>query len=247
MSAHVLVIDDDRDHAESITDILSMRGHAVETAFSGEEGLEIFRNRDFDIVFMDVKLPGMNGVETFFEFKKIRPDARVMMMTGYSLEKLIAEAIEHGALGVLRKPFAIPDLLRVLDQAKPRGIVLVADDDAEFADSLESILAQHGYRVMIASTGREALALAADDKVNCLVLDLAMPALTGIDVYCQLKEAGKSTPTVFVTGFPDEKNAALARLQQVDSGILLKPFDPQDLLDAIAALTTTGAPSATHD
>ncbi len=76
MSARILVIDDDRDHADSIVDILMMRGHAVEAAFSGESGVEIFREGYFDLVFMDVKLPGMNGVETFFEFKKIRPDAR---------------------------------------------------------------------------------------------------------------------------------------------------------------------------
>ena len=235
MSARVLVIDDDRDHAESLADVLSMRGHTVETGFTGEDGLDIFRQRDFDIVFMDVKLPGMNGVETFFEFKKIRPDAKVMMMTGYSLEKLIAQAIENGAMGVLRKPFAIPDLLRVIDQLKPRGIVLVADDDPEFAESLKAILVQHGYQVVTASTGREALQAAGGDGVNFLVLDLAMPVLTGIDVYLKLKEAGKTTPTIFVTGFPDEKNAALTRLQRLDNGILLKPFDPGELLDAIAA------------
>jgi two-component system response regulator HydG len=167
MTARVLVIDDDRDHAESIADILSMRGHRVEAAFSGEQGVEIFREQDFDIVFMDVKLPGMNGVETFFEFKKIRPGARVMMMTGFSLEQLITQAIENGALGVLRKPFAIQDLLHVLDQVKPRGMVLVADDDPDFSASLEPILTQHGYRVVIASTGEEALAKASADGVDC--------------------------------------------------------------------------------
>ena len=182
MTARVLVIDDDRDHAESIADILSMRGHNVEAAFSGEQGVEVFRQHDFDIVFMDVKLPGMNGVETFFEFKKIRPDARVMMMTGFSLEQLITQALEHGAMGVLRKPFAIQDLLQVLEQIRPRGMVVVADDDPDFAASLEPILTQNGYRVVIASTGEEALAKAGEDGVDCLVLDLSMPLLTGIDV-----------------------------------------------------------------
>ncbi len=77
----------------------------------------------------------MNGVETFFEFRKIRPEVKVMLMTGFSLEQLIAQAVENGALGVLRKPFEIKDLLDVLDQVKPRGMVLVADDDPEFAAS----------------------------------------------------------------------------------------------------------------
>ncbi len=244
MSARVLVIDDDRDHAESIVDILAMRGHVVQAAFSGEDGVKIFRDEDFDIVFMDVKLPGMNGVETFFEFKKIRPDAKVMMMTGYSVEQLISQAIENGALGVLRKPFAIADLLQVLDEIKPRGIVLVADDDPDFADSLKPILSRHGYRVEIASTGKEALEMASHDDVNCLVLDLAMPFLTGVEVYLKLKESGKSIPTIFVTGSQGEKSAALAGLRQVDNGILLKPFDPRELIAAIAAATGSSAPPA---
>lgn len=236
MTARVLVIDDDRDHAESIADILSMRGHSVEAAFSGEQGVEIFRRQDFDIVFMDVKLPGMNGVETFFEFKKIRPDARVMMMTGFSLEQLITQALEHGALGVLRKPFAIQDLLHVLEQIKPRGMVVVADDDPDFAASLEPILTQNGYRVVIASTGEEALAKATAEGVDCLVLDLSMPLLTGIDVYRKLRALGKSIPTIFVTGLPGERRNAEAELH-TDSGVLMKPFDPRELLRAIAAAT----------
>lgn len=247
MKKHVLVIDDDRDHAESIVDILTMRGYQVEAAFSGEAGIKIFRDHDFDIVFMDVKLPGMNGVEAFFEFKKIRPNAKVMMMTGYSLEQLISQAIENGALGVLRKPFAIAELLQVLNEVKPRGMVLVADDDPDFAESLKPILTLHGYQVVIASTGQEALEKAAVAGVNCLVLDLAMPLMTGMEVHRKLRESGKSIPTIFVTGFPNEKTAALAGLRQIENGILLKPFDPRDLISAIVAATGSPTPTAAHD
>jgi len=245
MSARVLVIDDDRDHAESIVDILSMRGHKVEAAFSGEAGVNVFKSGHFDIVFMDVKLPGMNGVETFFEFRKIRPDVKVMMMTGYSVEQLISQAIENGALGVLRKPFAIADLLRTLEEIKPRGIVLVADDDPEFSDSLKPVLTRHGYTVVVASTGKEAFEKATAAGVDCLVLDLAMPLMTGMEVYLKLKNAGKSIPTIFVTGSAGEKDAALDDLAQAENGILLKPFDPHELLRAIDMATGTG-PGAAH-
>jgi len=151
---------------------------------------------------------------------------------------LISQAIENGAMGVLRKPFAIQDLLHVLDQVKPRGMVLVADDDPDFAASLEPILTQHGYRVALASTGEEALAKASVDNVDCLVLDLSMPLLTGIDVYRKLKAAGKELPTIFVTGLPGERINAVSELHS-DSGVLMKPFDPSDLLRAIASATAT--------
>lgn len=236
----VFIIDDDRDHAESIADVLTMRGFETELAFSGEAGLARFRETDFDIVFMDVKLPGMNGVETFFEFRKIRPEVKVMLMTGFSLEQLIAQAVENGALGVLKKPFEIGDLLDVLEQVKPRGMVLVADDDPEFAASIAPILIDHGYRVKIVTSGREALEKAATDGIDCLILDLKMPVLSGLEVYIKLKESGRTLPTIFVTGFPGERNMALAQLNQpLDQEVLMKPFDPAALLAAVESATGT--------
>jgi DNA-binding response OmpR family regulator len=121
----ILIVDDDRDLAESLADVLEARGYAVELAGSGEEGVARFQQQDFDLVFTDVKLPGMNGVESFFAFRKIKPDAKVVMMTGFSVEQLLAQAIENGALAVLHKPFAIPEILAVLERIKPHGVVPV--------------------------------------------------------------------------------------------------------------------------
>jgi DNA-binding response OmpR family regulator len=116
MRKNVLVVDDDRDHAESIADLLIIHGYTVETAFSGEDGLAMFRGQHFDLVLMDMKLPGMNGVDAFFECRKVRADAPVMMMTGYSVETLIEKAIDNGALGVMRKPFSVGELIQVIDR-----------------------------------------------------------------------------------------------------------------------------------
>jgi two-component system, NtrC family, response regulator HydG len=238
MTLRVFIIDDDRDNAESIADVVKIKGFEVEIAFSGEAALARFREVDFDIVFMDVKLPRMNGVETFFEFKKIRPDTKVMLMSGYSLEHLVAQAIENGALGFLSKPFGIEELLDAIQQVKPRGMVLVADDDPEFAESIKPILLQHGYVVEIARTGAEALMRAGTKTVNCLILDLRLPILSGLEVYRRLKESGWNQPTIFVTGFASERNLAMTGLEQpLTHGILMKPFDPAELLAAIKAAT----------
>jgi two-component system, NtrC family, response regulator HydG len=231
----IFIVDDDQDHAESVADILELHGHSVHVSLSGEQAVERYRDQDFDVVLMDVKLPGMNGVETFFEFKKIRSTARVLMMTGYSVEQLVAQAVENGALGVLHKPFAVDQLLQMIEQVKPRGMVLVADDDPNFAASLEPILRRNGYVVEIARNGREALEKALAPGVNCLILDLRMPLLSGLEVYIALRENGTPIPTIFVTGFADEEHAAVLRLQQFTEGLLVKPFDPADLLRAVGA------------
>jgi two-component system, NtrC family, response regulator HydG len=236
MTTSVFIIDDDQDHADSVAELLELKGYSVEIAFSGEAGVARFRQQDFDVVLMDVRLPGMNGAETFFEFRKIRPQARVLMMTGFSLENLVAQAVENGALGVLYKPFAISQLLETLERVKPRGMVLVADDDPDFAQSIAPVLTGHGYAVEIARDGREALEKASLPGLTCLVLDLRMPLLSGLEVYLKLREAGRVLPTILVTGFLDEQNAARMRLGEFTAGLLTKPIDPAELLRALDAV-----------
>jgi two-component system response regulator HydG len=117
----IFIVDDDRDHAESIADLLELRGHEVEMAFTGEAAVKRFAERDFDLTLLDVKLPGMNGVEAFFAMRRQRADAQVIMMTGFSIEHLLSQAMLSGAHAILHKPFAIPELMRAIDQADPSG------------------------------------------------------------------------------------------------------------------------------
>jgi two-component system, NtrC family, response regulator HydG len=235
MAKHVLVVDDDRDHAESVAEILEMRGHRVELAYTGEEAIVRFCEADFDMVLMDVKLPGMNGVQTFFEFRRLRADARVLMMTGYSVEQLVAQAVDNGALGILRKPFNAADLLIAVDNVKPRGIVLIADDDPLFTESIVPVLAAHGYRVEIAGTGEEALRKLASGEIDCLLLDVRMPVLSGLEVYQRLKEAGRLVPTILITGHASDEETR--KLCPMTRGLLIKPFDPAVLLRAVGELS----------
>jgi DNA-binding response OmpR family regulator len=116
MIMRVLIVDDDRDHAESIADVLAWRGCEVELAFSGEEAVDKFRNASFEFVLMDIKLPGIDGIEVFFECKKIRAQPNILLMTGYSLDHLARRALEGGALGVLQKPFAMQEIFDVVQR-----------------------------------------------------------------------------------------------------------------------------------
>src|SRR5260370_12098147 len=190
----VLIVDDDRDHAESRADVIELRGHTTQLACRGEEAIEYFRAVVFDCVRVDVKLPGINGVDTFLEFKKIGPTAQVMMMTGFSVEQLVARAIEGGALGVLHKPFAATEVLELLSQVKQRGRVLVVDDDPDFVDTIVPILEAAGYAVNIAGTGGEALEMMTQGSVDCLLLDLRLPVLSGAELYARLVDAAPTPP-----------------------------------------------------
>ena len=108
------IVDDDRDLAQSLALLMQIEGHEVTLAFNGEEAVRLMRDRDFDLILMDVRLPGMNGVESLSAIRRLKPTAKVLMMTAYSVEQLVQQAIDAGAIGVLQKPFRDEELLRLL-------------------------------------------------------------------------------------------------------------------------------------
>jgi DNA-binding response OmpR family regulator len=118
----VLVVEDDRDFAESLVIALGTRKCQVEIAGSGEEAVRKFRVNRYDIAFMDVKLPGMNGVQSLAEILAVAPGARVVMMTGFSEQSVLEQARRNGAMDVLLKPFRMHELLAFIDrlQGAPR-------------------------------------------------------------------------------------------------------------------------------
>lgn len=233
----IFVVDDDRDFAESLAEACETQGHEVEVAYSGEEAVRRLAAADFDLTFMDVKLPGMNGVESFFEIRKIKPAAKVVMMTAHSVEQLLKQAIDNGALGILHKPFALSELHGTLESLMPTGVVLVVDDDPEFAESVAEFLTDYGYKVKVARDGKEAVEQVLAASIDVLVLDLRLPVLSGLEVYLELKKLGRTVPTVLVTGYADEQQEDIDLLRSMAvSGCLLKPFDPQDLRTALASV-----------
>jgi two-component system, NtrC family, response regulator HydG len=235
----VLIVDDDNDHAESLSDMIEMRGHSAAVANSGEAAIGQFGSGDFDFVLLDVRLPGVNGVDTFLALKRIRPGAQIMIMTGFSVEQLVSQAIEAGALGVLHKPFAVTEVLDLLNKVKQRGRVLVADGDADFVESIVPILESARYSVEVASTGAEALDKLSREHADCLLLNLRLPVVSGAELYAQLVERGPFMPTVLIAGGPQEAEQD-ERLRSEASGMLFNPFDPNALLAAIDSAVSRG-------
>lgn len=110
----ILVIDDNRDFAETLADILKINGHDAEVSFSGEAAAALFDRKKYDLAFIDVKLPGKNGVDFFLEIKKNIPYCRFVLMTGYSVQELLNFAIKNGAAGILEKPFDADEVLDII-------------------------------------------------------------------------------------------------------------------------------------
>ena len=113
----ILVVDDDVSVAESISDVLDAVGYGVSTAHDGYRAIELAKDSSFDVLLTDIKMPGLNGVELYKIIKKVRPLIRAIMMTAYSVEDLINEALDAGASEVLTKPLDVERLLSIIESA----------------------------------------------------------------------------------------------------------------------------------
>jgi len=112
----VLIVEDDPDFAESLMIALGARNCHVDVARTGEEAIRKFRNLCYDIAFMDIKLPGKNGVESLAEIRGFCPGAQVVMMTGFSESALLDKARQAGAVDILRKPFRLKEMFNIIDR-----------------------------------------------------------------------------------------------------------------------------------
>jgi DNA-binding response OmpR family regulator len=117
MRSRVLIVDDDADLAESLAEVLLDHGCDVSIAEHGREAVARVGAEDFDIIFMDVRMPVMNGVDSFFAIRAIKPQARVVMTTGLK-ETFVERAIEAGAEGPLHKPFTIEEMLALIEKGR---------------------------------------------------------------------------------------------------------------------------------
>jgi DNA-binding response OmpR family regulator len=232
----VLIIDDDRDLAESLAELIEMRGHTVSLAFSGEAGLARFRQQHFDVAFVDVKMPGLNGVETFLGLRKIDPSAAVIMMTGFSAEQALRDGAQAGTLRVIDRSAAALEMMPIIDEVKPRRVLVGAGQDRSLAAEARTALVSRGYEVEVAYRGEEILARAMTGAVDAVILDQHLSTLSGFDLYLALKWGGHPVPTIIAASRAKEHDAAIDLLQPITEAILSKPFDPAEVLGEIDKL-----------
>lgn len=110
ISGKIMVVDDDRTVVDGIKTFLENRGYEVIEAYSGKECLEKVREHQVEIVFLDIRMPESDGIETLRKIKKVAPDAYVVMITAFATVDTAVEAMKGGAADYLRKPFQIKDV-----------------------------------------------------------------------------------------------------------------------------------------
>jgi DNA-binding NtrC family response regulator len=117
MKKKVLLVDDEKEFLEVLSERLEVRGFGVETATSGEEALRRIHESEFDVIILDVMIPGDNGIEILKEIKRSSPFIHVIMLTGHAKIDTAIRGMELGAYDYLIKPIEIESLVEKIKMA----------------------------------------------------------------------------------------------------------------------------------
>lgn len=230
----ILVVDDDRRIVKTTCDILRIKGHEPIAAYAGEEGVGQVKGDRPDCVLMDIKMPGINGVEAMKRMLEIVPDLPVILVSAYATDELMAEAKHAGAYAVLGKPLNFPMILAFLSLLRKEESILVVDDDPNFCKTLKDLLTLRGFRVETESEPLNVLAHLEKDYKLAIVLDLKLGAVNGTEVLKAVRAKYPTKPVVLVTGYRQEMGDSIEKGRSIGAyTCLYKPFEMDELFQAI--------------
>lgn len=116
----ILLVDDEKDFVEVLCMRLEEAGEKVTAAYNGREGLARLEKESFDVVILDIKMPGMDGIQTLRQIKNISPMVEVILLTGHGTTETAVEGMKLGAFDYLLKPADFDDLTAKLTAARKR-------------------------------------------------------------------------------------------------------------------------------
>lgn len=122
--AHILLVDDEVAFANNIAKLISKRGYEVKAVYNGESAVQALNEKDFDVIILDLKMPGLDGLATLRMIKGKKPEVEVIILTGHGSMESGIDGIELGAFDFLMKPVRFDDLYEKIRQAYQRKLVL---------------------------------------------------------------------------------------------------------------------------
>jgi two-component system, response regulator PdtaR len=230
---HYLIVDDNRAFAENLGEIVADLGDEVAVATSGEEALARVRERRFDALVTDMRMPVMNGAELVHRVRRADPGLAAIVVSAHSRDADLEAARREGLLAVLPKPVPVGRLLELLGVARRDGLVAVVEDDLALCDNLGEALRGRGFAAVCAASVLETERL-GPVRPCCALVDLRVPGGPAGEAMRRLEEKYPGLPQLVITGYHDPPPVACEAL-------FSKPFDTRTLLEAVERHHRPGA------
>ncbi len=232
-----LIVDDNRDFAENLAEIVRDAGDEVSVAEGGAEALELARGGRFDALLTDMRMPFMGGARLVHEIRHIDPGLAAMVVTAHVGDNDLEAARREGLLAILPKPVPVDRLLRLLETARRDGLVVIVEDDLVLCDNLTEALRTVGFATVTAASVLETERL-GPVKPFCALVDLRVPGGPDGEAMAQLGRRYPELPMIVVTAHADEVPPLPHR------GLFFKPFETGALLAAVERLHAARPASA---
>ena len=236
-STKILLVDDEKNMRKTLAAILEDKGYSITTANTGEKAVELCERERFDIVIMDVRMPGMDGVEAFRQIRRHKEGVKVILMSAYGVDNLKRAALDEGAIAFLSKPLDLPRMFNLISEAHDTAILVVENDQGE-ADRMEGNLREHGYRVTVTPSPHDALELVEQIRFDIILIDYGLPSMNGLDLYLAIKRITPTSVAILMTDMKAEfEQIAQEAISQTAYTVLKKPLDLDDLLGLLQRIT----------
>ncbi|MFC1585894.1 response regulator [Fibrobacterota bacterium] len=239
----VLIIDDDEIIRRHLKNELQRNYFHTFTASNGQLALQILSEEQIDILFMDVKLPDIDGLDLLTQVKTEKPDCEVIVITGFGTQEIAIQSLRRGAIDYLEKPIQKQVLDAAIGRAQEKiserqehdfvNTLLVVDDDPSAAMHLVKFLKKEDYEVFSAASGAEALQIIENNKIDIIILDINLGDMNGIEVLKQAKVLYQDIEGIMVTGM-QKGDLAVKALRAGAIDYITKPVNLDELLFSIS-------------
>ena len=234
---HILVVDDELEIREVLHEALAMHGYSVTGAASAGQALAALEERPYDLVILDIKMPGESGDSLLRKVREVRKDLPVIIYTASVTQELETRLKAEGANEVFQKTMKI-DLLtsqvssilkakRAAESASASSErnVLIVDDEPDIRDMLAEFFKSKNCKTLTASDGEAAIAIVKSGiPISVVLLDFSMPGLNGIQTLEQIRSLNKTLGVVMMTANNDIHTVSRA-MELGAYSYILKPFD----------------------
>jgi serine/threonine-protein kinase len=209
--ARILCVDDEPGILRALSWVLK-KDYSISTATSGEEALKVLKDKDFDVIISDQRMPGMMGAELLEKASQIQPQAIRLLLTGYSDMEYVLDSINKGEIfRFIKKPWHIPELKRIVGEAVDIAIgsntttatpaanasnapkLLLVDDDPEVISMVKEIMGNSESLSIATSISESVIALSDSSKIGVVISDLEVG---GVDVSGLLKVLKSKAPEI---------------------------------------------------
>ena len=237
-TSHILIVDDERNMRTTLADILRDEGYEVTTAEDGDVAVGLCSKNRYDIVLMDVRMPGLNGVDAFRKIRRHQEGVRIILMSAYDAEGLKEQTLDEGVIAFLPKPLDMERVVRLIADVQDTAI-LVVENEEELASTMSHALKRKGYRVTTVQTPHDALEIVEQIRFDIVFIDAKLPAMNGLELYLAIKKITPTAVAIMITGMDEEfEKIAREAVRQTAYTMIRKPLDLDRVLALLEKLTS---------